>query len=184
VKVLVAYASKHGSTRGIADFIGEKLRQRGAVVDVLEFGKVENPEDYDAYVIGSALYFGHWMKEARRFVERSRHTISTKPVWLFSSGPTGKKMQDVKGRNLLDPAVSGPFELDELRREFHPKNHRIFFGTLDGDKMGFFYRQFRKSETVRRAMQEGDFRDWNEIGGWADGIGAELTPQLAEKVGS
>jgi menaquinone-dependent protoporphyrinogen oxidase len=179
MKVLVAYATKHGSTKGIAEFIGEKLRLRGLVVDVSEVTVVQDPVAYDAFVLGSAVYIGHWMKEAKQFASVNRDLLSARPVWLFSSGPTGKDKVDAKGRDLLDPAVSGPAELKELRREILVRDHRVFFGALDGAKQGFFYRQLRKSETVRKAMQEGDFRDWGEIQAWVDTIAEALSSPRA-----
>ena len=131
MKVLVVFASKHGSTKGIADFIGEKLRQSGADVDVLEVNQVRDLRSYDAFVIGSALYFGHWMKDAKRFVSRNRAILSSRPVWLFSSGPIGKERKDAKGRDLLDTSVSGPFELEDLKQGLQVKDHRVFFGAYD-----------------------------------------------------
>jgi menaquinone-dependent protoporphyrinogen oxidase len=89
MKVLVAFASKHGSTKGIADFIGATLRQKGLDVDVLETSQVQNIQSYDAFVLGSALFIGHWMKEAKQFALKNSAILSTRPVWLFSSGPTG-----------------------------------------------------------------------------------------------
>ena len=174
MKILVAYASKHGSTKGIADFIGEKLRQRGLDVDVLEVSQVQNLGAYDAFVLGSALYMFHWMKEAKRFASRNNAILSTRPVWLFSSGPTGKEKKNAKGQDLLDPSVSGPSELDGLKRDLQAKGHRVFFGALEGDKQGFLYRQLRKSETIRKAMQEGDFRDWQDIEAWSTDIARSL----------
>jgi menaquinone-dependent protoporphyrinogen oxidase len=174
MKVLVVYASKHGSTKGIADFIGEKLRERGLEAEVRDVANVEKPEAYDAFVLGSAVYMGHWMKEAKQFVSRNRAILTARPVWLFSSGPIGKEMTDAKGRDLLDPTVSGPVELPALEGEIHVRDHRIFFGALDANKIGFFYRQLRKSETIRKAMQEGDFRDWAQIEAWADSIAGAL----------
>jgi len=176
MKVLVAYASKHGSTKGIADFIGEKLRERGLEVDVLEVSQVQKLEAYGAFVLGSAVYLGHWMKEAKQFASGNKTVLSTRPVWLFSSGPTGKEVKDAKGKDLLDPSVSGPFELGDLKEGLQVRGHRIFFGALDGNKIGFFYRQLRKSETIRKAMQEGDFRDWKEIEAWS----IEITRSLEE----
>lgn len=170
MKVLVAFASKHGSTRGIADFIGEKLRERGEQVDVLEVDQVRNLRDYDAFVIGSAVYMFHWQKEATKFVSKNKSILSTRPVWLFSSGPVGKEMRDPKGRDVRDASVSGPKEFQELKDELSPIDHRIFFGVLDGTKLGFFYRQIRKSSTIRESLPEGDFRDWKEIEAWTTGI--------------
>lgn len=176
MKVLVAYASKYGSTKGIAESVGEKLRQGGMEVDVREVLSVQNPASYDAFVIGSALYMFHWLKEARQFISKNSALMADHPVWLFSSGPVGTKQTDAKGRDLME--VSGPKELDELKRLAKPRDHRVFFGSLDGTRLtgttGFFYRMARRSEAAREAMQEGDFRDWKAIEAWAGSIATAL----------
>ena len=86
MKTVVAYASKYGSTKGIAEFIAEKLRQQGTQADAQEVSQVHNLEDYDAFVIGSAVYMANWLKEATEFVMRNRAVLASHPVWLFSSG--------------------------------------------------------------------------------------------------
>jgi menaquinone-dependent protoporphyrinogen oxidase len=174
LKVLVAYASKHGSTKGIADFIAGKIREKGFQSEALDVDQVNNVGDYDAFVIGSALYIGHWMKEAKRFVSRNKSFLSTKPVWLFSSGPTGKEKKNAKGRDLLDPSVSGPFELEQLKKEIRVIDHRIFFGAFNPKDQGFFTRQLMKSVAIRDATPIGDFRDWSEIEGWVNRIAESL----------
>ena len=174
MKVLIAFASKHGSTKGIAEFIGEKLRQRGVEVDVLDVNQARELRLYDAFVIGSALYIGHWMKEAKQFALKNSAVLSTRPVWLFSSGPTGTKLKDAKGNDLLDPKVSGPKELDELKEKLRFRDHRIFFGAFDPKDLDFFSRQFFKSTTIRDAVPKGDFRDWKEIEDWSAGIARSL----------
>jgi len=178
MKLLVAYASKHGSTEGIAEFIGERLRTRGLEVDVRDVTALGEAGGYDAYVVGSAVYMFHWMKEARRFLSRNQKLLSSKPVWLFSSGPVGTSRTNAKGQDLLDAAASGPKEIGELRELVGPRDHRIFFGALDGSKLtgatGLMYRMARRSEEARRSMPEGDFRDWNEIDGWARSISEAL----------
>src|SRR5579872_7105487 len=139
MKILIAFASKHGSTKGIAEFIGATLRKRGMAVDVLDVGEAKNVERYDAFVLGSALYMGHWMKEAKQFLARNKSVMSSHPTWLFSSGPTGKERKDAKGRDLLAPSVSGPFELDELRGQLGMiRDHQIFFGAFDPKDLDFF----------------------------------------------
>lgn len=176
MKVLVAYASKYGSTKGIAEFIGEKLRQRGMQVDVQEADAVRNAADYDAFVIGSAVYMFHWMKEAKQFISKNRALLVNHPVWLFSSGPVGTQSKDAKGRDLLE--VSGPKELDDLLALAKPRDHRVFFGALDGTRLtgtiGFTYRLARRSQAAREAMPEGDFRDWKGIEAWATSIAQGL----------
>jgi menaquinone-dependent protoporphyrinogen oxidase len=183
VKILVACASKYGATKGIADFVGERLRQRGMQVDVMEIDAVRNPADYDAFVIGSAVYMFHWIKEARRFVSKNSALLASRPVWLFSSGPVGSQRKDAKGRDFLE--VSGPKELDELQALVKPRGHQVFFGALDGTRLrgttGFVYRLARRSQAAREAMPEGDFRDWKEIEAWAvsiaQGLETRETPQ-------
>ena len=175
---MVAYASKAGSTKGIAEFIGQKLSERGAQVETKEVDSVRNVGGYDAYVVGSAVYMFHWMKEAKQFLARNQKMLAGRPVWLFSSGPIGSSRTNDKGQDLLDVSVSGPKELDELRQLVNPRDHMVFFGALDGSKLtgatGFMYRMVRRSEEARKAMPEGDFRDWEQIEGWADGIAESL----------
>jgi menaquinone-dependent protoporphyrinogen oxidase len=181
MKVLVAYSSKTGGTRGIAAHIGETLQRRGLQVDVLEAGSVNSVSSYDAFVVGSAVYMFHWMKEAKQFLSRNKKVFAGKPVWLFSSGPVGTDKTNAKGQDLLDVSVSGPKELDELREITNFRDHKIFFGVLDGSKLtgvtGMMYRMARRSEEARKSMPEGDFRDWDQIGTWADGI-ADALPSV------
>lgn len=176
MKVLVAYASKTGFTKGIAEFIAERLRNRGFEVTLQEAGSVGGAADYDAFVVGSAVYMWHWMKEAKRFVMCNQELLRTRPVWLFSSGPVGPSKTDAKGKDLLE--VSGPSELGELTEAARPRDHKVFFGGLDGSKLrgatGFFYRMTAKSKSARDSMPEGDFRDWNAIGEWANGVAEKL----------
>lgn len=173
-RVLVAYASKHGATKGIAEFIAEKLRSHNLIVDVHDVRDKVDVKDYDAFVIGSALYMNHWMKEAVKFLSKNKDILSARSVWLFSSGPVGNERKDAKGRDLLDPIVSGPKELGELVEYSHPLDHRIFFGVLNPDNQGFIYRQMRKSAAVRESLPEGDFRNWSEIEAWCTGIAGTL----------
>jgi menaquinone-dependent protoporphyrinogen oxidase len=183
MRILVTHASRTGFTKGIAEFIGEKLRGRGMQVDILAVDSVRSPGDYDAFVIGSAVYMFHWLKEAKRFVSNNRDLLCTRPVWLFSSGPVGTKTTDARGRDLRD--VSGPREIDELRETTKPRDHRVFFGALDHTRltgaMGFTYRMARRSKAARESMPEGDFRDWKEIESWANTIAETLQTALGSE---
>ena len=75
MRVLVAYSSKYGATRGIADRIGDRLRDDGHEVDFDRCEAVEYPERYNAFEIGSAAYMSNWRKEARKFVRRNRDLL-------------------------------------------------------------------------------------------------------------
>jgi menaquinone-dependent protoporphyrinogen IX oxidase len=90
MNVLVAYSSKHGSTREIAHRMGDPLRADGLTPDVREIAEVSDLTAYDAVVIGSAVYMGSWRKEATEFARKHRAALAARPVWLFSSGPLGE----------------------------------------------------------------------------------------------
>ena len=89
MKVLVSAASKHGSTAEIARAIGEVLEDRGLEVALISPEEVQSIEGFDAAVLGSAVYAGHWLKPAMELVERLGEALADVPVWLFSSGPIG-----------------------------------------------------------------------------------------------
>jgi menaquinone-dependent protoporphyrinogen oxidase len=175
MKVLVAYASKYGSTKGIAEFIAEKLRMQGVEVEIQKVDSVRNPRDYGALVIGSSAYMGHWMKEAIEFVMRNRDALSSRPVWLFSSGPL------VNNASLNDPKLE-PKEIAEFEGAINPQDHRVFFGALDRKKLGFKDRMIAMMPASRALFPEGDFRNWNDIEAWASNIARALeTPDTEKK---
>lgn len=183
MRVLVSYASRHGATKGIAERIAEQLRTAGLTVDALPAGPSIKVADYDAYVIGSAAYMGHWMKEARDLVRRNGATLSRKPVWLFSSGPVGNEPTDAKGRDQKVAAV--PTDMAELRATVNARDHRVFFGAYERDRkpIGLAERLADRLLSVmpaaRNAMPTGDFRDWPEIEGWGAEIARDLNAVTA-----
>jgi menaquinone-dependent protoporphyrinogen oxidase len=170
--VLVVYASKHGSTRGIAERIAAKLTEKGHPAEARSVQEASGLEGYNAFVIGSAAYGFHWMDEALAFVKSNSAVLKRVPVWLFSSGPLGNEATDQKGRDLLTATV--PKEIPELQGVVEARGHRVFFGALDPDTLGFAERALRKLPAARAALPEGDFRDWDEIDAWAAEIASDL----------
>jgi menaquinone-dependent protoporphyrinogen oxidase len=177
MKVLVAYASRHGATRGIAERIARTLEQGGLEVTIRPVGSTDAVAAYDAYVIGSAAYASHWIDDTTSFVRRNRAVLANHPVWLFSSGPVGTETIDAKGRDVLGAA--GPQEFAEFARSIGPVDQRVFFGAYDPDAepiglMERFGAQFTRIPAIRAALPAGDFRDWPQIDAWADGITRQL----------
>ena len=174
MSILVAYASKHGATRQIAQRIGETLRVAGRDAEVRPVEAAGDPVGYDAFVIGSAVYFGAWRKEATAFVRRHQAVLAERPVWLFSSGPLGAERTDAQGRDLREAAV--PKETAELALAITPRGHRVFFGALDRRRFGLLERLLWTLPAGRELLPEGDFRDWAEVESWARAIAQALAP--------
>jgi menaquinone-dependent protoporphyrinogen oxidase len=172
--VLVAYASRHGATQGIAERIAETLRAAGLDAKALPVLSVKSPAEYDAFVIGSAAYMFHWLKEAVVLVRRNRGVLAGKPVWLFSSGPLGTEATDAKGRD--QKVVTVPKEIPELAEAVHAREHRVFFGAYQRDRkpIGLAERFVSRMPAAREGIPEGDFRDWPEIEAWAATIARDL----------
>jgi menaquinone-dependent protoporphyrinogen oxidase len=163
VNVLVAYASKHGSTHEIADVIGdtihEALGEADATVEVSAAHLVRDISGYDAIVLGSALYAAHWQREANRFVARHREELARRPVWLFSSGPLDRSAD--AGVLPATPAVAHVIAAIDAR------DHRTFGGRLLPDTPGL-------DPQILATHPTGDFRDWVAIRAWAVRIADEL----------
>ena len=173
MSTLVVYASKHGATQGIAERIAKKLTDAGQQADVRSAREVGDLEGYDSFVIGSAAYAMHWLKEASAFVRRNRSVLAhVGPVWLFSSGPLGNDATDAKGRDLR--ATTEPKEFSEFQAALQPRGCRVFFGALTPDTLGFGGRALRKLPAARAGLPEGDFRDWAEIDAWTEEIARDL----------
>ena len=174
MSVLVAYASRHGSTRGIAERIAERLRTDGLDVEVRPVAGVKDASPYDAFVVGAAAYMFHWLKDATSFVKSNQAVLAARPTWLFSSGPIGTDRVDNQGRDVLLTSV--PKEFPGLRKAVHPRDQRVFFGAWDpsAEPIGLSEQFASLVPAARDALPEGDFRDWRAIDAWADQIAHDL----------
>ena len=159
--ILVAYASKHGATQGIAEHIARRLTERGLSVEVRPAEGVVDIGVPDAVILGSAVYAGSWMQEAAEFARRFVDMLSAVPIWLFSSGPLGEQVEDEEEQ---------PRQLAELRETDRPRGHEMFFGALVREQLSGGERMIAKAVKA----PEGDFRDWDAIASWADAIADEL----------
>jgi menaquinone-dependent protoporphyrinogen oxidase len=160
MKVLICAASKYGATSEIAQAVADVLAGRGCEVTVLPPQEVGAVEEFDAVVLGSAVYMGRWMKPARELAERSAAALAARPVWLFSSGPVGEPPK---------PA-DNPVDVTEILQSTKARDHQIFTGKLVKKHLSFPDRAM--ASAIRAA--EGDFRNWAEIREWAAGIADTL----------
>jgi len=156
--LLVAYATKHGSTGEVAEAIAEELKGLGLEVELRELRKVRSLDGYGAVVIGAPLYMGRWQKDARKFVKRHGKELEELPVAVFALGPLKLTEEDVaSSREQLDHALA-------LAPELRPATVEVFGGAVDPTKLRF---PFSK-------MEAGDARDWDAILAWARSLPGEL----------
>lgn len=152
------YASHYGSTKGIAERIGDALRQQDVDVELRSADDESAPlaeDSFDAYVIGSAVHAGHRLRPAVAFVRENVDVLAPRSAWLFSSGPIGEKY--------VHGSQPDPAEIGEFRRLLDVRDHAVFAGsfdptTADLTKAGWLERQIGK-----RFLPVGDFRDWASI---------------------
>ncbi len=174
MRILVAYATRHGATAGIAERIAAALRAAGMSAEARPVADVKDVEPYDAVVLGGAAYMFHWLKPAVTFARRHRKELAARPLWLFSSGPLGTDRVDKDGKDVLQ--TTRPKEFDELAKLLHPRGEQVFFGAYDPDAppIGLGERFMQHMPAARDALPAGDFRDWPAIEAWAARIAAEL----------
>jgi menaquinone-dependent protoporphyrinogen oxidase len=181
--VLVAYASRHGSTMEIAERIAAGLQAAGLRTEVRSVDAIEDITPYDAFVIGGAAYMLHWLKEATLFVRRHRETLARRPTWLFSSGPLGTELVDKAGHDIIE--VTRPREFDQLERMIHPLDEHVFFGAWDPRDPAVGLGEWLIRHLPASAdIPVGDFRDWPAIDAWAATIASELRERTEVPVGA
>lgn len=163
--ILVVHASKHGSTVGIAQTIAARLIERGHAVTIFDAESAEHLDGAQldrcgAFVVGSAIYAGHWLKPARRFIDLHARILGSHPLWLFSSGPLGDPPHPA------DDSV----EVRKVAARLHARGHEVFAGALDPRDLN------RVERTLVKVTKSptGDFRDTDEIQRWADEIADAL----------
>src|SRR5690606_11356824 len=127
--VLVTYASKHHGTEEIALAIGKQLKERGLQVEIRTADFVNTLEPFDAVVLGSAVYAGRWMREAQKFLKDNADELAQRPVWVFSSGPTGEG----DPVELVEGALY-PKSLEPVFAQIKPKDITVFHGKLDANE--------------------------------------------------
>jgi menaquinone-dependent protoporphyrinogen oxidase len=157
-QILVAYASKMGATKEIAEAIGAHLTEHGFRTAVLAAGTVESIAEYDAVVLGSAVYASQWRPEAVRFARRHRAALRERKTWLFESGWVGTRPTSV---------TATPGARRRASRLGAPAP-TVFGGRLDPAlATGLLDRALAKG-------MPGDARDWDEIRTWADLVADSL----------
>lgn len=158
-KALVAYASKYGSTGGVADAIGKELCSLDVAADVRLIRNTGDLATYPAVVVGSPIYRGRWLPEAVEFLKQNREVLSQVPVAYFLVCMTlAKPGEETRAEALayMDPILKAVPEIK-------PVAMGTFAGALYYDNLSGVSKAILKS----KGSPEGDFRDWDAIRAWA-----------------
>jgi menaquinone-dependent protoporphyrinogen oxidase len=164
-RVLVVYASKYGSTGGVADAIGKELCSKDVAADTVLIKNANNIGSYQGVIIGGAVYMGKWMSEAADFVKHNKDILCKVPVAYFLVGMTLARHPEKRAEVLsyMDPILKAVPEIK-------PVSIGTFAGAMDYNNLSWINKKIMKS----KGSPEGDFRDWNAIRSWAGGLALRL----------
>lgn len=158
--VLVSVASRHGATAEIGEAVALAIAEHGHFVDVIDPDEVDKVTDFDAVVLGSAVYAGRLAVSLRALVQRQSGQLRQRPVWLFWSGPVG------------DPPmpVTPPDDVGTIASSIGARESRCFVGRLERTGLDLSERAL----VALTHAEQGDFRDFDDVRAWAATVAAEL----------
>ena len=162
--ILVAYATRQGSTQEVAEAVAATLREHGQDIELQPAPEVRSLERFHAIVLGAALYMFHLHKDARRFLARHHATLAERPVAIFALGPINDEEKEWQGaRAQLDKELAKFPWLAPVAKE-------VFGGKFDPRKLRFPYNLI----PALRRLPASDIRDWKAIHNWAGEIVEKL----------
>ena len=158
--ILLAYATRYGSTQEVAETIAATLREDGLEVDLQSMQEVKSLDRYDAVVLGAAIYNAKWNADAHQFVSHHQDALSKLPVAIFTLGPlSGSDAAKRNSRRQLDSQLAKYPWLKPVALE-------IFAGKYDPSKPGLNF--------FERFLPARDYRNWDAIRAWANKLSAQL----------
>jgi len=164
-RILVAYATRYGSTAEVAEVIGEELRKESVAVDVRSVNDLEDLSPYRAAIIGSPIYMGKWLPETQVFIEKNQQILRTIPVAYFAVGLTASGDDP----DLLRKAEAS---MDQVRMLVNPVEIGVFPGRLESDRLSLADRTIIKLV----GSKAGDFRNLDAVRAWAQAVREKIAP--------
>lgn len=162
-RVIVAYASRMGSTREIAEVVADELRQTDHTVTIAPCSAAPDAAGFDAAIIGSALYGRRWMPDADHYVRRQARHLTNRPTYLFQSGPCRVATPGVT-------PMASPRAVRRIIRRAGLADPVTFSGRIDPTQPP----TWRWTRWNATSVASGDFRDWNVIRAWGYAIGIDI----------
>ncbi|XSG77611.1 flavodoxin domain-containing protein [Herpetosiphon llansteffanensis] len=167
--ILVTYASRGGSTKGVAEAIAKVLTTQGLQVELLPMHQVRDLSGYQAVVAGSAIHKNRWLPEALAFVKQHQTALQTKPFAAFLTC-LALAMTKEPAKTSTEVAQW----LQPVRNLVQPQSEGLFAGVLDLSRISVGYRLLFRGAMLVRCWREGDYRNWPAIKAWAAGLPKQL----------
>lgn len=158
-RVLIIYATRSGSTAGVADAIGTELGRRALDVDIQPVTASSTLSAYEAVILGSAIRMANWLPEMVEFIKMNQSVLQSRPVALFTVHMLNTGVDETSRAARLA-------YLDTVRPLLNPVDEVFFTGRIDLETLSFVDRLMVKM--VRSPI--GDFHDWDGIRAWSSAI--------------
>jgi menaquinone-dependent protoporphyrinogen oxidase len=172
--ILVAYATRYGSTREVAEAIASTLRERHHSVDVVLARDVGDLDRYHTVVLGAPFYMGGWHKDARRFLTQHHDALIQRPVAIFALGPVRPEDDISEAAEQLDRELEHHPWLSPIAVE-------MFGGKYDPSRLTFAHKLLSIiPASPLHGLRASDLRDWDAIHGWADDVATRLPGEESE----
>ena len=160
-KILVAYATRYGSTKEVAETVAATLEEQGLEVEVTAAREVRSLDGYGAVLLGTPLYMGALYKDVRALLERNQAALEQTPLVLFALGPISAADGVEGSRKQLDAALAKLPWLSPVATE-------VFVGKYDPATLGFKDKMIAAlPASPLHGEPAHDERDWEAIRGWA-----------------
>ncbi len=175
-RILIAFASRFGSTSEISQEIGDILKQEQFKVDLIDLkgnsGKIPNLSDYEGVIVGSGIRMGRWTKEGLKFLQKNRSELNKKHFGVFvcSGKAANPETYDQALKNYLETPLR---KLELLRSDVMIEAFGGVFDLSASNHYSFFEKKMLKRIAKSSAgfiVQDGkinDFRNWQLIREWA-----------------
>jgi menaquinone-dependent protoporphyrinogen oxidase len=167
--VLVAFATKYGSTKEVAEAVAGGLRENGLATDLLPMSKVRSLEPYGAVVLGAPIYLGSWHADFRKFLAKHQEALLRRPPVIFTLGPMHSDPKEWQGvRSQLEQELAKyswlkPSAVELFGGKYDPAKLRIPDSLLEA-----------LPASPLHGMPASDARDWNAIRAWSHNLAAQI----------
>jgi len=167
-EVLVAYGTRYGSTKEVAETVAATLKEQGLEVEVKPAREVRSLDGYGAVVLGTPLSMGALHKDVRALLERNKAALARTPFALFALGP-------IKADDGVDASREQLFTALTKLTLPTPVATAVFVGAYDPARLGFKDKMIAAlPASPLHGEPPHDERDWEAIRAWTRALPAEL----------